>query len=129
MLACGQGDVGQLGLGVDITERTRLAYVEIPDPVIQVCAGGMHTVCLTNTGQVPFYALSLFGCLFNSVLAWFMIHFIVLDLYICMHQYNCYCTRFIPLDATMKVHLVVIQVLKAQMPNPEKLTSLLLSSW
>ncbi|XP_059172276.1 regulator of chromosome condensation-like [Physella acuta] len=57
VLACGQGDVGQLGLGVDITERTRLAYVEIPDPVIQVCAGGMHTVCLTNTGQV-----FTFGC-------------------------------------------------------------------
>ncbi|CAL1547154.1 unnamed protein product [Lymnaea stagnalis] len=57
VLTCGQGDVGQLGLGADITERTRLAFVDIPDPVIQVCAGGMHTVCLTNTGQVY-----TFGC-------------------------------------------------------------------
>lgn len=52
VLTCGMGDVGQLGLGQDIMERTRFAYVDIPDPVIQVCAGGMHTVCLTSTGQV-----------------------------------------------------------------------------
>ncbi|BFZ00162.1 hypothetical protein BsWGS_03200 [Bradybaena similaris] len=57
VLTCGMGDVGQLGLGQDIMERTRFAYVDIPDPVIQVCAGGMHTVCLTSTGQ-----LYTFGC-------------------------------------------------------------------
>ncbi|KAH9523591.1 Regulator of chromosome condensation [Bulinus truncatus] len=57
VLTCGTGDVGQLGLGEDITERTRLALVDIPDPVVQVCAGGMHTLCLTSTGQV--YS---FGC-------------------------------------------------------------------
>uniref|UniRef100_A0A2C9JH32 RCC1-like domain-containing protein n=2 Tax=Biomphalaria glabrata TaxID=6526 RepID=A0A2C9JH32_BIOGL len=57
VLTCGTGDVGQLGLGEDITERTRLAFVDIPDPVVQVCAGGMHTVCLTSTGQVY-----TFGC-------------------------------------------------------------------
>ncbi|GFN79071.1 regulator of chromosome condensation-like [Plakobranchus ocellatus] len=57
VLACGQNDVGQLGLGPDIMERTRLAFVDVPDPVIQLCAGGMHTVCLTSTGQVY-----TFGC-------------------------------------------------------------------
>ena len=51
-LTCGQGDVGQLGLGEDVMEKSRMGYVDIPDPVVQVCAGGMHTVCLTSTGQV-----------------------------------------------------------------------------
>lgn len=57
VLTCGQGDVGQLGLGEDIMEKSRMALVDIPDQVIQVCAGGMHTVCLTSTGQVY-----TFGC-------------------------------------------------------------------
>ena len=57
VLTCGQGDVGQLGLGEDIMEKSRMALVDIPDQVIQVCAGGMHTVCLTSTGQVNFAAL------------------------------------------------------------------------
>lgn len=57
VLTCGEGDVGQLGLGPDVMEKGRAAFVSIPDPVIQVCAGGMHTVCLTNKGQ-----LYTFGC-------------------------------------------------------------------
>jgi len=57
VLACGQGDVGQLGLGEDVMEKSRMAFVDIPDPVIQITAGGMHTVCLTSTGQVY-----TFGC-------------------------------------------------------------------
>lgn len=52
VLACGEGDVGQLGLGPDVMERMRAGFVRIPDPIIQICAGGMHTVCLTNKGQV-----------------------------------------------------------------------------
>jgi regulator of chromosome condensation len=52
VLTCGEGDVGQLGLGADVMERARAGLVKIPDPVIQVCCGGMHTVCLTNKGQV-----------------------------------------------------------------------------
>ncbi|XP_052774451.1 regulator of chromosome condensation-like [Mya arenaria] len=57
VLVCGEGDVGQLGLGEDVMERGRPTLVNIPDPIIQVCGGGMHTVCLTNKGEV--YS---FGC-------------------------------------------------------------------
>ncbi|XP_041357902.1 regulator of chromosome condensation-like [Gigantopelta aegis] len=57
VLAVGQGDVGQLGLGEDILERGRPALVKIPDPIMQVCAGGMHTVTVTTQGQVY-----TFGC-------------------------------------------------------------------
>lgn len=51
----GQGDMGQLGLGEDIAERKK------PFPVggdlegkkiVQVMCGGMHTVVLTEDGQV-----------------------------------------------------------------------------
>ena len=52
MLTVGEGDVGQLGLGEDVMERERPALVDIPDPVIQVYGGGMHTVCLTEKGEV-----------------------------------------------------------------------------
>ncbi|RUS71973.1 hypothetical protein EGW08_020266 [Elysia chlorotica] len=57
VLTCGQNDVGQLGLGTEIMERTRMALVDVADPVIQIVAGGMHTVCLSSTGQVY-----TFGC-------------------------------------------------------------------
>ena len=52
VLVCGEGDVGQLGLGEDVIGRKRPSHVSIADPVIQVCGGGMHTVCLTEKGEV-----------------------------------------------------------------------------
>jgi regulator of chromosome condensation len=52
VLTLGEGDTGQLGLGPDIMERTKPGKVAIDNPVIQICAGGMHTVCLTDKGEV-----------------------------------------------------------------------------
>ena len=52
VLTLGEGDTGQLGLGPDVMERTKPGLVSIEDPVIQICAGGMHTVCLTDKHQV-----------------------------------------------------------------------------
>ena len=49
--------MGQLGLGEDVMERERPALVKIPDPVIQVYGGGMHTVCLTEKGEVLYVFL------------------------------------------------------------------------
>lgn len=46
------GDVGQLGLGEDIFERKKPALVSLPEKLVQVVAGGMHTVCLSDTGNV-----------------------------------------------------------------------------
>ncbi|XP_064626742.1 regulator of chromosome condensation-like [Lineus longissimus] len=57
VLTIGEGDVGQLGLGEDVLERTKPGKVNIPDAVVQVHAGGMHTVCLTVNGEVY-----TFGC-------------------------------------------------------------------
>ncbi|MEQ2187306.1 Regulator of chromosome condensation, partial [Goodea atripinnis] len=57
VLVLGQGDVGQLGLGEDITERKKPALLSLPEKVVQVVAGGMHTVCLSETGHVY-----TFGC-------------------------------------------------------------------
>ncbi|XP_045155115.1 regulator of chromosome condensation isoform X3 [Echinops telfairi] len=51
VLTLGQGDVGQLGLGENVMERKKPALVPIPEDVIQAEAGGMHTVCLSKTGQ------------------------------------------------------------------------------
>ncbi|XP_017071241.1 regulator of chromosome condensation [Drosophila eugracilis] len=57
VLVCGNGDMGQLGLGEDILERKRLSPVTgIPDAV-DVVAGGMHNLVLTKTGDI--YS---FGC-------------------------------------------------------------------
>lgn len=52
VLVLGQGDVGQLGLGEDIIERKKPALVSLPEKIVQVIAGGMHTVCLSETGHV-----------------------------------------------------------------------------
>lgn len=52
VLVLGQGDVGQLGLGEDVIERKRPALVTLPEQIVQVVAGGMHTVCLSDTGNV-----------------------------------------------------------------------------
>ncbi|XP_041844901.1 regulator of chromosome condensation [Melanotaenia boesemani] len=57
VLVLGQGDVGQLGLGEDITERKKPALLSLPEKILQVVAGGMHTVCLSEAGNVY-----TFGC-------------------------------------------------------------------
>ncbi|KAJ9585284.1 hypothetical protein L9F63_002914, partial [Diploptera punctata] len=57
ILTCGQGDTGQLGLGPDVVERSRPALVPELDNIIDICAGAMHTICLTESGNVI-----TFGC-------------------------------------------------------------------
>ncbi|XP_062607370.1 regulator of chromosome condensation-like [Saccostrea cucullata] len=58
VLACGEGDVGQLGLGPDVMEKSRPALINIDNQkIVSAVAGGMHTVCLTNKGEVY-----TFGC-------------------------------------------------------------------
>nr|CAD7569460.1 unnamed protein product [Timema californicum] len=57
VLAFGQGDVGQLGLGSEVMERSRPALIPNLDNVTDVCAGGMHTICISSSG-----AVITFGC-------------------------------------------------------------------
>ncbi|NXJ71359.1 RCC1 protein, partial [Rostratula benghalensis] len=57
VLTLGQGDVGQLGLGEDVMERKKPALVTLPEMMVQVEAGGMHTVCLSQAGKIY-----TFGC-------------------------------------------------------------------
>lgn len=52
VLTLGQGDVGQLGLGESVLERKKPALVPLLQDVVQAEAGGMHTVCLSQSGQV-----------------------------------------------------------------------------
>lgn len=52
VLTLGQGDVGQLGLGESVLERKKPALVPLLQDVVQAEAGGMHTVCLCQSGQV-----------------------------------------------------------------------------
>lgn len=46
-----------MGLGPDITERGRPSLVQAVKDVTDICAGGMHTVCLTKEGSI-----FTFGC-------------------------------------------------------------------
>lgn len=57
ILSFGSGDVGQLGLGEDVMEKLRPALIPNVEDVIQIEAGGMHTVCLKNNGEVVFLFL------------------------------------------------------------------------
>lgn len=53
LLVCGQNDVGQLGLDPDdVMEKTRPALVSVVPDVVNVKAGGMHSLCLTKLGEV-----------------------------------------------------------------------------
>ncbi|XP_074098195.1 regulator of chromosome condensation 1 [Cotesia typhae] len=56
-LTFGQGDVGQLGLGEDVMEKTRPAVIPGHNDIVAIAAGGMHNVCLTMSGKVL-----TFGC-------------------------------------------------------------------
>ncbi|XP_050303935.1 regulator of chromosome condensation isoform X2 [Anthonomus grandis grandis] len=57
VLVTGAGDVGQLGLGPDVLEKSRVALVNLDQEIVDIYAGGMHTVCLTSDGK-----LLTFGC-------------------------------------------------------------------
>ncbi|XP_044256267.1 regulator of chromosome condensation [Tribolium madens] len=57
LLVTGSGDCGQLGLGPDVLEKSRPALVETSHEIVDICAGGMHTVCLTKEGKIL-----TFGC-------------------------------------------------------------------
>lgn len=48
----GDGIAGQLGLGTEITEKPRPAELPNLNNIIDVQAGGMHTVCLTSDFKV-----------------------------------------------------------------------------
>lgn len=57
LLSCGQNEVGQLGLGEDVPEKTRPALLATAKNVIDISAGGMHSLYLTKDGKV-----FSFGC-------------------------------------------------------------------
>lgn len=53
VLAMGSSDVGQLGLGPDLMEVSRAKRVDLGgDKVVQISAGGMHSLCVTPQGEV-----------------------------------------------------------------------------
>lgn len=57
VLSCGQGEVGQLGLGEDVMEKTRPALIDRLKDIVDMSAGGMHNLCLNRKGEV-----FSFGC-------------------------------------------------------------------
>ncbi|GBP06418.1 Regulator of chromosome condensation [Eumeta japonica] len=58
VLTCGQGDVGQLGLGEEVVETNKFKLVSsLGSKIVDACAGGMHTVALDSEGNVW-----TFGC-------------------------------------------------------------------
>ncbi|XP_043256607.1 regulator of chromosome condensation [Colletes gigas] len=57
LLVFGQGDVGQLGLGDEVVEKIRPAAVPGYQDIVAIAAGGMHNVCLRETGEIL-----TFGC-------------------------------------------------------------------
>ncbi|XP_076659195.1 regulator of chromosome condensation 1 isoform X2 [Halictus rubicundus] len=57
LLTFGQGDVGQLGLGEDVMEKLRPAVIPGYHDIVAIAAGGMHNVCLRETGEIL-----TFGC-------------------------------------------------------------------
>lgn len=52
VLVCGQNDVGQLGFSDDVPEKTRPALLPAVKDVVDIKAGGMHSLCLTSNGEI-----------------------------------------------------------------------------
>lgn len=52
LLVCGTGEMGQLGLGEDVMEKTRPALVSSVKNVVAIGAGGMHSLALTRDGEI-----------------------------------------------------------------------------
>ena len=53
ILSCGQNDVGQLGFNPDdVPEKARPALVTDIKDIVDVQAGGMHSLCLTKDGHL-----------------------------------------------------------------------------
>lgn len=53
LLVCGQNDVGQLGFNPDdVMEKTRPALVPGVTDIVDVKAGGMHSLCLNSQGEI-----------------------------------------------------------------------------
>lgn len=57
LLSCGTGDVGQLGLGEMYMEKSRPALVSGVENIVNISAGGMHSLALTRNGEIY-----TFGC-------------------------------------------------------------------
>lgn len=59
LLGCGANEVGQLGFDEDVAEKTRPALIiqDSKAKIVEISAGGMHSLYLTADGEV----LS-FGC-------------------------------------------------------------------
>ncbi|XP_065221614.1 regulator of chromosome condensation-like isoform X1 [Planococcus citri] len=52
VFTCGQNDVGQLGIGEDESERKKPTIVKQLTDIVDICAGGMHTLCIDRNGRV-----------------------------------------------------------------------------
>ncbi|XP_071515254.1 regulator of chromosome condensation-like isoform X1 [Panulirus ornatus] len=52
VLTVGMGDIGQLGLGPDVEEKTRPGVVPSLNDIVAVAAGGLHSLCLDKDGKV-----------------------------------------------------------------------------
>lgn len=52
VLTVGMGDIGQLGLGPDVQEKTRPGLVNLSEDIVAIAAGGLHTVCLDKNGKI-----------------------------------------------------------------------------
>lgn len=52
VLVIGEGIAGQLGLGIDVSEKSKPAVVPDLGNVIEIAAGGMHSICLSSDNKV-----------------------------------------------------------------------------
>ena len=99
MLTLGQGDTGQLGLGGGILERVKPGHVDLEPNIKQAVAGGMHTVCLTDDGEVDF----LSGCAHYSLS---IIDGITTDIILLTNFEDDHCCLFI------NCHQVIVRTVK-----------------
>mmetsp|Transcript_7662 Transcript_7662/g.15589 ORF Transcript_7662/g.15589 Transcript_7662/m.15589 type:complete len:511 (-) Transcript_7662:134-1666(-) len=68
LLVWGTGDMGQLGLGEDVSERARPTPLSLSNlPVRRVACGGMHTLAVTSDGALWSWGVNDEGALGREV--------------------------------------------------------------
>ncbi|KAI0990248.1 hypothetical protein GJ496_009582 [Pomphorhynchus laevis] len=67
VMVMGQGDAGQLGLGPNVFEARKPRIVcGLPDSIVDIAAGGMHSLVLTSSGSVYSWGCNDEGALGRS---------------------------------------------------------------
>lgn len=88
LLGCGANEVGQLGFDEDVTEKTRPALIieDSKAKIVEISAGGMHSLYLTADGEVLSFGCNDEGNKFGIILFFLFLHLLDMCYIFCIDR-------------------------------------------